>query len=212
MRLLAFITSFAVAVVLFAADSRAAAPSDLSFTVLRNGDPIGTHAYTFKKRGSRTIVGIVTDIKVKVAFFTAYRFEHKASEEWYKGKMVRTASVTNDDGTDHKLEVSKGAGALKINGDGNKSKADLGVMPASLWHPDTVKNNVLLNTLDGHMMTVKVDALGEEKVLVKGSEVAAQHYRISGDLERELWFDANGTLVQVQFKGDDGSDISYVLR
>jgi len=212
MRLLSFIAALMLSAGLLSTPALANAPSDLSYTVLRNGDPIGTHAYTFREKGAGLVVDINTDIKVKMAFLTVYRFEHQAREEWHRGKMVSTTSVTNDDGKNHKLKVSFGGTDLKINGDGKKSVAAYGSMPASLWNPDTVKNAHLLNTLDGRMMTVKVDDLGSEPVKVKGREVAAQHYRLSGDLERELWFDAKGSLVQVKFKGDDGSNISYELR
>ncbi|NQU72206.1 MAG: hypothetical protein HQ514_16755 [Rhodospirillales bacterium] len=212
MRLLTLVSFLAMAVIAFSTPSHATARSDLSYTVLRNGDPIGSHGYSFKEDGGRLVVDINTDIKVKVAFLTVYRFEHQASEEWHRGKLVSTTSVTNDDGENHKLKVSFGGSNLKIDGDGKKSVAAYGSMPASLWHPDTVKNSVLLNTLDGTMMSVKVDELGPEQVKVKGHDVSAQHYRLTGDLERELWFDPSGTLVQVRFKGDDGSDISYVMR
>jgi hypothetical protein len=35
---------------------------------------------------------------------------------------------------------------------------------------------------------------------------------MTGELERELWFDANSTLVRVRFHGRDGSDIELALR
>ena len=41
--------------------------------------------------------------------------------------------------------------------------------------------------------------------------VEAQHFALSGDLQRELWF-ADGKLVHVRFQADDGSQIDYVLR
>ncbi|MBC8269131.1 MAG: hypothetical protein H8E36_10315 [Rhodospirillaceae bacterium] len=212
MRLLTLVAILMASVFISSSQTHANAPADLSYTVLRNGDPIGTHAYTFREKGARMVVDINTDIKVKVAFLTVYRFEHKAIEEWHRGKMVSTFSTTNDDGKNHKLKVSFGGNNLKINGDGKLSVAAYGAMPASLWHPDTVKNTALINTLDGKMMAITVDDLGQDQVMVKGRKIAARHYRLSGDLERELWFDPAGTLVQVQFKGDDGSDISYELR
>lgn len=212
MRLISFISAFLLSVFVLTADSYANLPSSLSFTVLRNGDPIGKHEYTFKESGARTFVDIVTDIKVKIAFITAYRFEHEAKEEWFKDKLIKTSSKTNDDGDDHFLRVTKTKSALNIVGDGKESTAEYGIMPASLWNPETIKHTSLLNTLDGHIMSVNVDDLGTEDVPVKGEMVKAQHYRLSGDLERELWFDDRGLLVQVSFKGDDGSDISYVLH
>ena len=34
---------------------------------------------------------------------------------------------------------------------------------------------------------------------------------MKGDLERELWYDNKDRLVQVKFKGGDGSTINYIL-
>jgi len=44
-----------------------------------------------------------------------------------------------------------------------------------------------------------------------GKDVMARHYAISGDLQRELWYDAGGRLVKVRFAASDGTDIQYVL-
>ena len=196
----------------FSVGAHANVPSELSFTVLRNGYAIGTHDYKFQNDGQRTVVEIVTDIKVKVAFITAYRFEHTTKEEWAGGKLISASSVSNDDGEKHKLKIAHDGNVLNIEGNGKKSQVELGSMPASLWHPDTVKSTDLMSTLDGHIMTVKVEDLGVEPVKVIDSEINAHHYRLSGDLERELWFDPKGTLVQVRFEGSDGSKIEYVLR
>jgi len=212
MRFVTMAASLMMAFGLMAGNTASAVPSDLSFTVLRNGSPVGTHAYKFNGEGDNTKVDITTDIKVKIAFITAYRFEHKASEEWSGGKMVATSTVTNDDGTDHVLKVGNGGNELIINGDGKETRARVGVMPASLWHPDTVKRPILLNTLDGHMMKVFSKKVGVEDVAVNGKTVPATHFVMSGELERELWFDDSGTLVQVRFKGSDGSEIVYVLK
>ena len=35
---------------------------------------------------------------------------------------------------------------------------------------------------------------------------------MTGDFERELWYDADWVLVKIAFKAQDGSDIQYVLR
>lgn len=212
MRVLIGIVLLFVSAIVFSAQAFAATPADLSFTVLRNGEVIGTHDYSFTKKGPGLVVDINTDIKVKFAFVTVYRFEHRAREVWNRGKMTSTTSTTNDDGKDHKLKVSFAGKKLKVNGDGKNSIVDYGAMPASLWNPETINNTTLLNTLDGTMMNVKVDELGNENVNVGGGQVAARHYQLSGDLQRELWFDNNDTLVMVRFKGDDGSTISYELR
>ena len=35
---------------------------------------------------------------------------------------------------------------------------------------------------------------------------------MTGQFERELWYDNDGVLVRVEFKGEDGSDIQYVIE
>jgi len=190
----------------------AAGQSDLNFTVLRNGSKIGTHVYKFQSTENRQKIEIITDIKVKIAFFTAYEFEHEATEEWIGDDFVGTKSITNDDGKNLKLDVIKSASGFVVRRDGKLRDVEPGIMPASLWNPETVRHSVLLNTLDGSEMNVTVENLGTEKVDVNGNIVPATHYKLTGDLERELWFDTKGTLSKVRFTGDDGSDIQYVLR
>ena len=194
--------------------ARAAAPSGgkLDFTVLRDGDQIGRHVLSFKKDADALTVNIETKTEVKVLFVTAYAFEHQGREVWQNGKLVELASATNDDGTKHTLAVKNGAGALAINGDGQTSKAAVEIIPASLWHEGILAGGVILNTLHGKQMKITVRDAGSESIPVAGQSVAAQHYVIEGDLQRELWFDETRVLVKVRFKGNDGSNIEYVLR
>lgn len=186
-------------------------PQDLNFTVMREGDAIGTHVMKFNQSGDTLNIDIVTDVTVKLAFITVYRFEHKGIETWRNGRFVAASTVSNDDGKDHILKVQAEGDQLAVNGDGEVHKTSVGIMPASLWNPDIVKHDVLLNTLHGKHMKVTVEDIGEESVMVKGVPVTARHYSIHGELERELWFDKAGTLVQVRFKGSDKSEILYVL-
>lgn len=107
-----------VAAALIATASWAAIPTEgkLQFGVFRNGDPIGSHTITFSDDGSS--VEIRTDVAVKMAFFTVFRFEHSGHEQWAGDRLVALSSTTNDNGTDHSLSVHTADGALVVNGDG----------------------------------------------------------------------------------------------
>jgi hypothetical protein len=69
-----------------------------------------------------------------------------------------------------------------------------------------------LTPLTGKQMPVSVDNLGEEAIRAHGAETRALHYKVMGELQRELWYDRSGTLVQVKFKAKDASEILYVLE
>lgn len=86
-----------------------------------------------------------------------------------------------------------------------------GTIPASLWHRRILDVPATLNTIDGSMMAIAVVEADEKDVPAPGGAIRARHYRITGVLERELWFDTGNRLVKVRFKTQDKSDIQYVL-
>lgn len=185
----------------------------LHFTVLRDGEDIGTHQIDFQQSGDALEVDIKTRIAVKMAFITVFRFEHDGHEVWRDNKLVSMETKTDDDGTDHTLvATANGDGELHIVGDGKERTAQGGIIPASLWNPSFLESNVLLNSLDGTKLNINVALKGDEVVTAGGKSVNAKHYVMTGDFERELWYDDNWALVKIAFKGEDGSDIQYVLR
>lgn len=169
----------------------------LSFDVVRKGKDIGDHVYQFKGTEANFTVKVVTDISVKVPLIrtTVYSFDHDSTEVWKGGKLRHLTSKTDDDGTPHQLDTGSN-----------------GLLPASLWNEDTVRSKKLLNTIDGQVMAVRVADLGNEKVETRSGAVTGHHYKISGGLERDLWYDDAGNLARVSFKADDGSTVTYVRK
>jgi hypothetical protein len=203
------------ATALSAGDIPAAVPDAgrrLDFTVLRNGEEVGHDRIDLDRRGPELKVKVETRVVVRIAFVPVYRFEHDGTESWRDGQLVSLSSDTNDDGKRHRLSVTSQGNRLRIESDGSASEAEPGLIPASLWNDQLVRQSVLLNTIDGSRMSVAVARLGAEPVEVGRNRVQADHYRITGALNRDLWYTAEGELVRVAFDGSDGSHIAYVLR
>jgi hypothetical protein len=184
------------------------------FTVLRNGDAIGSHVMNFRTEGDTTRIDIETNITVKILMLSVYHFEHEGHELWKNGRLVSLSSHTNDDGTRHNLEVRGTAETLDIKGDGKpwQRPAQPDAIPGSVWNRAVVNQSVILNTLDGSPMEVKVVDAGSEAISVHNSTEQAEHYILTGDLNRELWYNASGDLVRMRFAGQDKSVIDYVLQ
>ena len=208
----AFFSAAVFAALCVAQAAQALQPGPLDFTVYRDGSEIGSHKIDIRCEGADTKVNIKTDVKVKMAFITVYRFEHEGKEIWRNGRLVRIESKTDDDGTDKWLKGRANGKGLEIEGSAKAYTVKPTIIPASLWNPKIVKQGAILNTLDGSTMNVTIRDLGEESIKVHGKTIPARHFSITGQLQRELWFDADGTLVQVRFKGSDKSDIRYVLN
>jgi len=169
----------------------------LNFDVIRKGTDIGEHSYRFSGSSGAFSVSVVTDIAVRIPLIrtVVYSFQHSSTEQWKGGKLQKLMSKTNDDGKPHQLSVSA-----------------KGMVPASLWDEDTVRSGKLLNTVDGKVMSVRIADLGTDSVDTKRGKISAHHYRMTGDLARDLWYDADGNLAYVAFKADDGSTVTYVRK
>jgi len=209
-------TLAAVFIVAGSGMAAAAQAETLNYTVLRDGKTIGTHAVTIDQNGAETRVGVETDIAVKVLFVTAYKFKHTSQETWSNGRLVSITSTTDDDGTPKELNARAENGRLsvdsKVKGQERRQHADTTALPASLWNAATVKQSALLNTLDGQVMQIEVEDLGMEDLDAGGASLTARHYAITGELTRELWFDAAGRLVRMRFPDKTNTEIVYALN
>ncbi len=178
------------------------------FLVLRHGSVIGEHGFTFSRRAGDFVVEVAIDIAVDLLGVTLFRFTHRAEEVWREGWLHALNSVTDDDGSRWRVESERRDGALRGRVNGVGFDVSGYVIPASLWHRDTPKTQVLFGTIDARTKVVSSDDLGLEPVAVAGGTIEARHFRLSGELERDLWYGPGCDIVKVAFPARDGSLIT----
>jgi hypothetical protein len=221
MRIVATLIAFALAVPLAvpaAADTEELAlasfppPGRLDYRVTRDGDDIGTQSVEFIRKDDTLTVRTNVNIVVTVLGIPVYRFTHAAEEHWRNGRLVAFASQSNDDGEPRKVRLQREGDRLR--GTYNRRTVDLPatLIPASLWHPGTVHQTVLLDPIKGRDRQVAIADKGLETIKVKGQPVQAHHYAMTGQIDRDIWYGPDGQIVQVQLPGKDGSEIELVLR
>ena len=182
-----------------------------SFKVIREGDQIGTHTVTARHEGGDLVLDIAVDIKVKVAFITAYRYEQTRREVWRDGKLIAFESDTNDDGKKAKTSGKLEGDMLVVTGPDGTQKVRPDIIPNSWWNPDLAKQSELLSTFDSKILKVKIEDAGEESVDTAGGPVKAHRYVLSGEAEREVWYDAEGRWVHMR-TGRGGTPVDWVLQ
>lgn len=181
-----------------AAEAAAPPPAGrLAFDVTRKGADIGDHVFTFSGGGGDFDVKVATDIAVRVPLIRTkvYSYEQQSSEKWRGGQLVHLASKTDNDGKADQVDEPVDH-----------------LLPGSLWSADSVQATRLVNTITGKTMRVQVADLGTEKIEAGGRGIEARHYRIAGDLDREVWYDAQGYLARLTLVADDGSTVTYVRK
>ena len=171
-------------------------------------DEIGTHKLTFSRSGKDVIVDVEVRIKVKLLFITAHSVAAERRETWRDGRLVTYSSWTKENKTLIEVSARTESGKLVVEGPEGRAEAGGPVFPTNPWHPEVVKAGLLMDTKTGKLLKVSVAPAGEGEVAVAGKWVNARKYTISGDLERDVWFDADGNLLQFRFV-NDGATLTF---
>lgn len=189
-----------------------AAQESMVFDVLRDGDKIGEHRLDFERLDGTLKVSVETEMKVSFAFVTLFRYEHKRVERWHDGQLESLAGMTNDDGEEFEVSIVRKEGfySRTVNGAEEEIREPLSV--DSMWSKDRLSAGKLFSVASGKSYRVRSNLLGWETIEARGGPMEAEHVKLSGEVERDLWYGASGELLKVQYEGAEGETFEYVRR
>jgi Family of unknown function (DUF6134) len=179
------------------------------FDVSVDGLSIGSHDVVLRENGDARTVQ--SDMHFGLLGVNAYR-QH-AEETWEANCLTRL-----DTRTDEKGNVTTVTGRLNADGfaiDGPRGQERLApcVMSFAYWNPVVLKQTHLLNVQTGAWTPVTVQALGKEQIEIRGSSVAADHFRIDTERNRiELWYSPEGEWIGLRSTTRNGHVLTYRLR
>lgn len=171
----------------------------LDYDIRKEGEPIGREQVRINQQDGAATVEVQTRTRAKVLFME-FHYDHSRREEWRDGALVRMVADTDDDGTRSRLEVSRSPSGwtLAVNGQPSQRAGDL--LPLTLWGRAVLDKRELFSVIDAKPYRVKVEPLGAETLSIGGRPVSAEHFRMTGDVERDLWYGADGYLVRATFQ------------
>jgi hypothetical protein len=181
---------------------------EIAFKVLRGGEPLGHHRVAFRREAGDLHVEIDIDLEVKLAFVTVFRYRHTNHEVWRDGRLVSIETETNDDGETYWMRGRASDAGLAVEGSSGSFVAPADVMPTSYWNAQTVTKSRLLDTQRGRLVDVEIIPAGSETISVAGEPVEARRYAVSGDLELDLWYAADGEWAKIAFEAR-GAEVVY---
>jgi hypothetical protein len=184
----------------------------LRYTVMRNGDEIGTHEMQFVRDGNR--FKVLTDIDVAVTFagIRAFHFAIKSDEEWVDGRLASFVATSDDNGKVHHVRVEPGGDGLWVTENGVRKLFPQVSLIGTLWNPATARQSRLIDPVDGKLRLVSIADHGLESVTVQGRTMQARHISIAGKMRREVWYGPDGRIVHFEFRTGDDSLIVAKLR
>lgn len=189
---------------------------DINYLIWRNGEDIGRHRVSFKTDDDKLIVEADAEIEIKAWFLTVYTFRQKVTETWKDGRLIRFVSRTDDDGRSYLVDGRAIEGGFIVSHKegriGGEYLAPENVVPASYWHPMTVRQQQLIDPKTGKLLRIKIKLSGKEPVQTTDGMVAARKFKVKGDVTATLWYDSKDRLTQAWYHApEDGSLVKYQL-
>lgn len=184
----------------------------LHFRVLRDGAPIGHHEVRFRSRQNEVIADSRFEAEVKVLFFTVYRYRYQSQDVWRDGCLVALKAETDDNGTRTKVHAELEGEGLRVTTAAGSKVVAPGLYPSTHWNPGVLGASHVLNTITGKITEVDLIPMDEEQVMVEGRSVTARRFRYTGEIQPDVWYDADGRWVKMRFNAKDGSAIEYVCE
>ena len=192
--------------------TQAAERDNWRFEVLLDGKPIGQHSFSLVENNGQAQIKTNANFAVKILGFTAYRYQHNNTETWQGACLSRMQASTNDNGD--KLIVN---GTRSNNSFTVKTATNSATLPACLksfayWNLAYMQTPQLLNSQTGELMNVRLQAMGNDNIMIGDQFTAAKRYRLTGkDLQIDLWYSAQNRWVGLESLAD-GKRIRYVLQ
>jgi hypothetical protein len=182
------------------------------FEVTRDGKPIGTQTVTLAQDGDKVTVTTESRIAVKMLGIVVYRM-HQVLTETYRGaRLVEVAAETKDPDGFRKGTITRDSGDRWTGRIGKDSvKFDCDCETSTMWQLANFKGPTMIEASQLRTRAVTIEDKGSETLDLPEGRVQTRHFAVTGEVEREVWFDPAGNLVAARQIGSDGSDIRQYL-
>jgi len=197
--ILSFATQAANASEISAEQQAALYPTTARYTIRRKGKKVGKHLVNFSQNDSELKVYVESKITITILNVPVFKFEYIATEQWNNGRLKTVKARTNNGGDITKAEYAPSS---------NEAVA----FSSNHWNADVLSATEVFNTLTGNISQVSVDMIGSETLEDDSISINANRYRYTGDIQANIWYDDAKRWVKLEFKGEDGSVISYTAN
>jgi hypothetical protein len=182
---------------------RAADQETRDFRVYVDGRPArGGVQMVIQRQDDGTVqMSCSTRITVKVLFVT-YNYTYNGRETWKNGRLQQFAS-SGDDGKRFEITAVAEENGLRVRANGQEHLARPESWVTSYWSlPDPKLRDQVVPLIDGDTgrdLACRIQHIGTVQMPVAGQVQNVNHYRLSGKVAVDVWYDTSERLVRQEW-------------
>ncbi len=186
------------------------------FAVRIDGEPAGAYRMTIDHPDERTYI-VEADANVAVRYLVVkYKYTYQGVEVWKDGRLVHLKSTSNDNGKRFEVLVKPDRDGLRVQVNGREHSIRPTILTTTYWRlPDGTSRSAPVSLLDcdtGKDLNGLMQYVGAQQISVGGQVQDCAHYRITGGVQVDLWYDAQQRLVREQSLEDGHKALLELTR
>jgi hypothetical protein len=170
-----------------------------TFEVRVDNKAAGSHQILIQS-GDDGSVSVSLQADVTVRIIITYKYAFRGTEIWKENKLVQLSSTTNDNGKKRKVSVEPTAEGWAVKADDKAFQVTGEPWPTTYWKlpPENRRGpNVTLFDADtGKLIKAKMEKVGVDKITLLGKAVDCMHYKLTGGVQVDLWYDGSDRMVR----------------
>ncbi|RMF14967.1 MAG: hypothetical protein D6757_05425 [Alphaproteobacteria bacterium] len=202
------------------APERLSKKDEIAFSILRHGHRIGVHRVRYRLNDDgRREIEVEARIRIKLAFLTLFRLDHRDQEVWNGDRLMRLDARSKRNRKRYHVILEAASDHYLIETGLDEVRAPGNLVPSSFtktdfWIPDGSRDFTLLDTITGRQWPSRLVFVGRTRIDLDGEIADARHYRIYnlelGSLSHEFWIDDAGFLLKAHFVTKEGEQLDYL--
>jgi hypothetical protein len=191
------------------------AQTELSFEVLLDGKPIGTHEFRITDGVATRIVETNASFDVRILFVPVFSYQHSNTEIWQNGCLQRISSETDSNGTPYRVTLNRADDGYRvITLDDSVVHPVECMMTFAYWDRDFLQQPWLLNSQTGELIDVEIETLGTDTPDWLPMQIPLEGYRIVAEPEnvdiRVFYDQQDGRWVALESVLESGRVMRYL--
>jgi hypothetical protein len=172
---------------------------------------IGTYTNVIERSGPGVEVTTRIGVAVRFLFVVVYRLEAVRRERWRDGRLTAYESLTDDNGRKTRITGHAEGERFIIETPSGRIVAPGGVFPTNPWSVRITEAPATIAAETGVLRYATATGGDVEGISLGGRERKARRYRITGDMEHEIWFDEDDIPVKFTYGTDNGTIVFSLL-
>ncbi len=189
--------------------ARAADVDVRDFAIQMDGKPAGQFRMTITRQddGSATMLGAASYHAPALGGLLRRSCVWNCTETWKEDRLLILDSTSGDNSRRTAIAATADAGGLRLRVNGAERRARPDLWVTTFWRlpPVALRNRpvALLDAETGRELTATLKYIDGNPLVKGGQSHPAAHYRISGQVQVDLWYDSLERLVRKEWRDSE---------